>query len=210
MNFKIFDVKINFSFYFAFIFIFLIMTSQTELILALFVSLCHELGHILAMYIFKVSIFKINITPCSVDIIHNSPVISYKKEIVILLSGPISNFFLSILFFYMNVFYNQNFLRILYYQNIIIGTINLLPISSLDGGMLFSIFLRKYFSEKVSNQLSFVVSIIFIIPIMCSGFLILIRSNFNVSGVLLSIYLSYLLIFQKWDNKRYNSYLTEK
>ena len=81
---------------------------------------------------------------------------------------------------------------------------NLLPISSLDGGRLFLIFLRKYFSEKISNQLSFIVSVIFIIPIMCSGFLILVRSKFNVSVLILSIYISCFLIFQKWDNKKYN------
>ena len=100
MNFRIFNTTIELSFYFTFIFIFLVITSQLELILALFVSLCHEFGHLFFMNFFKISISKIKINPYSIDIVHNLPLISYKKEAIILLSGPMSNFFLSILFFF--------------------------------------------------------------------------------------------------------------
>ena len=184
--------------------IFLILNSQFELILALSLSLFHEIGHIISIKLFKISIMQIKITPFSFDILYDHSLVSYKKEIIILLCGPIFNLFLSILFFLLNIIYNQYLLKLLFYQNIIIGFTNLFPISSLDGGRLLLILLYKNFSERTSNQLSFIVSIIFIIPIMCSGFLILIKSNFNMSALLLSIYLSYFLIFQKWDNKKYN------
>ena len=81
-------------------------------------------------------------------------------------------------------------------QSFLIGIVNLFPIFSLDGGKIFLIFLRNFFSDIKSEKILFLVSILFIIPMMSFGFYTFLRS-FNFSILVLSIYLSSFLIIRE-------------
>ena len=200
IEFKIFRIHINIDFYFIIMCFILLLGSLFDFSISIILSIIHELGHILFMKIYKIRINRINITPFSVDIIHNSSFIPYKKEIIILLFGPLINIFLSLLFFVLYTLSpNQNLFKYISIQSLLIGFINLIPISSLDGGRILLIWLKNHFDIEDAEKISFIVSIIFIIPLMTSGFLILFKSNFNISILLLSIYLCYFLILQKWN-----------
>ncbi len=201
-RFKIFGTYISIDFYFISLCVILIIYSKNDFIISFILSSLHEIGHILFMRLYKIPIKEVNITPSSVDIVQETSSLNYKKELYILLAGPIMNLLLFLIFFGIYLYSNVMIFKNIYLQSLLIGFINLIPISTLDGGRIFQIFLKRHFDIREADRISFIVSIIFIIPLMISGFLILIRSNFNISVLLLSLYLCYFLIFQNWDNKR--------
>jgi len=191
---KIFNCNIELSFYFfAICSVFLLLDDKLFLINFL-VILLHEIGHIVAMFISGAKISKIKVNAFSVDIIQDN-CLPYLKEIFIILSGPFLNIILCILteLIYGNLEFEL--LKSFSVQNLIIGFVNLLPISSLDGGRLLITFLEKYFDENVVYKISCVVSIIFIVPIFCLGFCAVIKC-FNFSILILAIYLSSFLIIR--------------
>ncbi len=83
---------------------------------------------------------------------------SYKDEVLIYTSGPISNIILGIFFCLMG---SDELYRELCTINFTLGFINLLPFFPLDGGKIFTSFLtRKYSYKKVYKTMLFI-SIIF-------------------------------------------------
>lgn len=150
----------------------------------------------IAMFICNINILKIKINAFSVDMIqdncHNLP---YSKEVFIILSGPVLNIILYALFEFAYYILKIEFLNLFSIQNFIVGFINLLPISSLDGGRVLLILLEKKIDYYTSYKISCIVSVIFIIPIFLLGFCAVLR-NFNFSILILAIYLSSLIIIR--------------
>lgn len=202
VKFKLFGTYISLDFYFVSLCVILIIYSKNDFIISFILSSLHEIGHISLIRLYKIPIKEINITPSSVGIVQETSSLNYKKELYILLAGPLMNLLLFLIF--LGIYFCSNIMlfKNIYLQSLLIGFINLIPISTLDGGRIFHIFLKRHFELQEAERISFIVSIIFIIPLMISGFLILIRSNFNISILLLSLYLCYFLIFQNWDNKK--------
>lgn len=193
---KIFNQNIELSFYFvAVCSVFLLLESKIFLI-TFIVSLLHECGHIIAILMSNINISKIKINAFSVDMVqnncHNLP---YSKEIFIILSGPVLNIILCILSEFAYSILKIEFLKLFSIQNFIVGILNLLPISSLDGGRILLILLEKQFDEYTSYRMSCIVSVIFIIPIFLLGFCAVLR-NFNFSILILAIYLSSFIIIR--------------
>ena len=201
IRFKVFGTYMSLDFYFISLCVILIIYSKIDFMISFILSALHEIGHIFFIIMYRIPIKEINITPYSVDIIQETSSLSYKKEFSILLAGPLMNFLLFMIFFFIYLCSNLIIFKDIYLQSLLIGLINLIPISTLDGGRILQIFLKKRFGVREADKISFIVSIIFIISLMISGFLVLIRSNFNISILFLSLYLCYFLISQKWNDK---------
>lgn len=165
---------------------------------ALFLSLVHELGHIFLLLLCNTRIIEININVFSVDIVKDeSFYLPYTKEIVIIMAGPLFNMIFALIFGIIYNFSKLEILKILSVQSFLIGLVNFIPISSLDGGQIFSIFLRRFFDDFRTKQISFVVSVMFIIPMMTLGFYMFIKSGINISMIVLAIYLSSFLVMRE-------------
>ncbi|MBR0423474.1 MAG: site-2 protease family protein [Clostridia bacterium] len=154
-------------------------------------ALVHEIGHILAMMLFKVKIEKIKFGFINIDLVSSGSdkIIKDKINIIILLSGFFANM-LFFWFFYICFFYIGE--KMYYFwsmQNLFIGILNLLPIDSLDGGKILRIILNKYFDfflvEKILKYTSFII----LIPLFLIGVCVLFYSWCNFSLVILAIYL---------------------
>ena len=154
-------------------------------------ALAHEIGHILAMILFKVKIEKIKFGLVNIDLFQNNSdkLINDKVNIIVLLSGSFFNLLLY-LFFYFYFFYSGE--KIYYFlslQNLFLGVLNLLPIDSLDGGKILKIILSKYFDfflvEKILKYISFLI----LIPLFFLGICVLFYSGCNFSLVILALYL---------------------
>lgn len=170
------------------------MLDDQLFLITLLVSFLHECGHIIAMFIVGANISKIRVNAFSVDIVQDN-CLPYLKEIFIILNGPVLNIILCILAELICAVSGVRFLKSFSVQNFVIGLVNLLPISSLDGGRALIMFLEKYFDENVVYKVSCIVSVIFIIPIFCLGFCAVIK-YFNFSILILAIYLSSFLIMR--------------
>lgn len=183
------------------IFLFLILfylTKQIEIyaILMLF-AIIHEMGHLLAGLLLGMRPDKLNIIPYGISIsfkliprdynhkIKNGNILEIKK-IFVALAGPITNLFIIILAFKINLGLFTNLIII--YCNLLIMIFNLLPIYPLDGGRIIKsilhIFVGKKRAEQYINNISFV--ILMLITIFAS---IAVYKLENISIFLIVIFL---------------------
>ena len=135
-----------------------------EYILMFLILVLHELSHLVAISYEKIEISYIKLEPFGItvrlkDRIFKSP----KKEIVMALAGPLSNF----LFAYTGYVIDFEKLSFFVYSNLSMGIFNLLPAYPLDGGrILKAILLGKYGylkSYKFVLNLTKIISVVFII-----------------------------------------------
>ena len=167
-------------------------------LMSLLLSFLHEIGHIMSILYCKRRISKITVTAFSIDIIQNNlSDLPYKKEVLILLSGPGMNLIFFAVFLTLNVVLKSIFFKNLAIQNLLIGLINLFPVSSLDGGQLLLIFLKRHFNDFQAQKIAFVISLIFIFPMMIIGFQTVLKSKLNFSILMLAIYLSSFLVVRE-------------
>lgn len=194
-NVKHVNIKLKFMF-FAVITIFLIVDKQGFTVLTLLASLTHELGHLFALIALgnkpKELVFEI----VGIRLVKQNKFISYNKEILILFAGPLTNI---IIFFVLYFFFKDNYYcNIFSLTNLFIGIFNLLPVGNLDGGQILNLALKKSCELYTSNLLVIVISIIVIIPvILFSLYLLIFKNNFTLT--ITSVYLLFMLIFNKYD-----------
>lgn len=159
-------------------------------------SLMHELGHIIAVKAKKCSIDRIKLGCVNADIFLNGG--NLTDKIIILFSGSMMNFFIAVIFKIMcSVYYDVNIFQTIYLQNLCIGILNLLPISTLDGGCIFLSLLNEKIDSIVALRVYNIVSFIFLIPLFCIGMWILITSEYNFSLILLVTYLISCILLKK-------------
>ena len=163
MRFKI-DLKI---------FLFLILfyfTKQVETYVVIMVfAIIHELGHLVAG-------LALGMVPESIKLMPYGLSISFKlipkdynkkigtgnlleiKKIIVAIAGPLTNFFIILIIFYLKIDLISNL--IIVYANLLIITFNLIPIYPLDGGRILKgtlhMLVGKKFSEKYINNISFI------------------------------------------------------
>lgn len=147
------------------------------------------------MLICKKNLSFVKINAFSVDIIQKDLLLSYSQELFILTCGPVLNIIFYIIFQAIYSIIKIEILESFAVQNLLIGIMNLLPISSLDGGQILSIVLKKFFDDEKSYRISCIVSVVFIIPLISFGFYLFLQS-FNISIFILMIYLSSFLIIR--------------
>lgn len=163
MRFKI-DLKI---------FLFLILfyfTKQVETYVVIMVfAIIHELGHLVAG-------LALGMVPESIKLMPYGLSISFKlipkdynkkigtgnlleiKKIIVAIAGPLTNFFIILIIFYLKIDLISNL--IIVYANLLIITFNLIPIYPLDGGRILKgilhMLLGKKEAEKYINNISFI------------------------------------------------------
>lgn len=151
------DLKI-----FAIILLFLI-TNQIEIyILMMLFILIHELSHLICGICMGFSAKQMKIMPLGVSIYFKTLPKDYNKKVyktnllnikklIIAIAGPVSNFIIAIIAYFMKS-------EVITYINILIGTINLVPIYPLDGGRILKYILNLRLNrnkvEEIINNIS--------------------------------------------------------
>lgn len=160
-------------------------------------SLIHEIGHLIAVFLCGETPELIRFGAFGMTIVRKNDITQdYKKEFITALSGPMMNFLCSGIFclFYL-VFGNSLFLS-LSIINIIIGGFNIMPIFLLDGGRALESLLKSKYSEEKSERVMKRVSLMFLIPMIFFGLLILIKSKYNFTFLAIGIYLTVMLFIK--------------
>lgn len=124
--------------------------------------LFHEMGHIIAAYLFKYNIKKIIIYPYGGLIKFNNIInTSIYKDLVVSISGVLMQI---IYFGLIYILYSNGIIReyiynlfMLYHESMLI--FNLLPIIPLDGFKIINLLLSKIFNFNISNYLSVFISL---------------------------------------------------
>ena len=192
MIFNIYGVKVEITFWFvAFITFIISLNAPSNVFVTVISSLLHEMGHLLIMTSVgnKPQAVRFEIT--GMNIIRQPDYkISTKNEILISLGGPFINLIcFSISVIILCIYQNDNVLTF-GCINLILMIFNLLPIKKLDGGMaLYYALSQKYDNITCSKVLKFT-SIFFITLIYIWGIYAFVSSKYNISLLIIAIFLT--------------------
>ena len=167
----------------------LLCDTKHTFILCMISSVLHESGHIFTMKRFKAKVSSVCINVGDIRIVADCSKLGLYEDIAVSLSGVAVNFLLSALsLIFYQVFKSDIFMNILG-VNLCIGLFNLLPIRYLDGGQVFENLLSVFLTQKNTDRILNIVSVIFLIPILVVGFIFVLRAEYNFSLLLAVCYL---------------------
>ena len=191
MSFNLFGIKIEITFLFMALISFVIsLEAPSNVIMTIVSSMLHEMGHLVIMLILKYKPKKVRFELTGINIIRNQETeISTKSEIWISLGGPLMNFIIVIICCAILCVYNDNSILTLACVNLILMIFNLLPIKKLDGGMVLYHSLSRKYDLNFSYLILKITSIVFISLIFIWGIYIFIVSRYNISLIIIAIFL---------------------
>ncbi len=187
-------IEINLKIVFAII-LFLIFKNLNIYLVFLFFVLIHEIAHLIVGLMIGGKAEKMYITPFGVSLeIYSYGKSSSLNKILFYLSGPLINFILAIIFFYLKS--DINLKEEIIYTNIAICFFNLLPILPLDGGKILKEIFNILFKSEKANEIIIVFSKVFL-GIISLIYSILIIKVKNIYILTLLIYLWYLFLIEE-------------
>lgn len=204
MRFKV-DLKI-----FIFLILFFLTKQIYMYVTIMFFAIIHELGHLTTGIILGMKPEKIEIMPYGVSISFKLNMDDYNKKlnkgnmleikkIIVALAGPVTNLFIILITYILNL--DMFVTSIIIYTNILLIIFNLLPIYPLDGGRILKgtlhIIFGKRKSERYINNISFISVIL--LTLVSS---ILIYSLKNIAIFLIILFLWCVFIKQDIIFKR--------
>lgn len=204
MRFKV-DLKI-----FIFLILFFLTKQIYTYVTIMFFAIIHELGHLVTGLILGMKPEKIEIIPYGVSISFKLNMDDYNKKlnrgnilelkkIIVALAGPVTNLFIILITYILNI--DMFSTSIIIYTNILLIIFNLLPIYPLDGGRILKSTLHIIFgkrkSERYINNISFISVIV--LTLISS---ILIYSLKNIAIFLIILFLWCVFIKQDIVFKR--------
>jgi len=155
-------------------------------LLSLVAMFAHESAHIVAVYICKRKIKKITFMPFGVDICIDGELLSYKQTLFVSLSGITINLILAAISF---IFMDNIYMLFFGLCNLSLFALNIMPIKSLDGGIALECLLLMYISPEKVNKIITVISFLALVLLLCFSWYILVISGYNLSLVLICVYL---------------------
>lgn len=198
MKLRIADIDFEITFLFTALIAFIIsLNSPFNVLVTIFSSLLHEMGHILAMSVSGNKPLSVRFEITGMNIKHQPSVkISTQNEILIALGGPASNAVLLLISCVFLCFFENEKLFTVACVNLILMTFNLLPIKRLDGGMALYFLLSRKLDAHICSKILKITSIIFIIVLFIWGVYVFISTNYNISVIIIAIFLT-LSLFDK-------------
>ena len=199
MKLNTFGIEIYLSFTVVALFsIFVLFDKSGNLICCFISAFCHEAGHIFTMCRLNLKPEKIKISLFDIKILDkNRNLCSYNENLAVVLSGSAANFLLFIIAGILFLFIKAEILLRFSAVNLFTGMFNLLPVSNLDGGQALYLLLIRRFSEKTTDRIIDFLTVLLILPTAVIGFIVLFRSEYNFSLLLISVYLLSALILRK-------------
>lgn len=185
-------LTIRFSFFalLAFCCLFAGASSSAFLLLAV---LLHETAHLLVMCLFHDPPQSVSLSAlgCHMILFEGKPM-SYGKNVLVSLAGPFVNL---LSFGVIALFDRQNHIFAL--ASLALGIFHCLPIEPLDGGLALRAFLSSFLETEKAEKMTFFISLVLLFPLALLGFLILLRTRYNFSLLLMSLYLMFYLVLKR-------------
>lgn len=168
-------------------------------IAGVFAAIIHECGHLAAMAGMGGMPKQVTFGMFNIDIVDKKrEERSYRQDVIILLAGAGANL-IAALFLWLGegAFLQIPGLWAAITANLMIGIFNLLPIESLDGGQILYALLSVKFTQRKAGIAVQMISFCILLPMAIVGFLVLLRSKYNFSLLLISCYLMGLLLLKR-------------
>lgn len=177
---KGFDINIRFSAILLASFI-VISNYMTGYLLCFISVIIHEFGHLAAMRAFGLCIEGISVSAFDIRIIGRRSLVPVVADVVISLSGPVTNLLVFVIFLYINPDFA--------YINLFIGLFNILPASSLDGGQALYLILLSFTDANRASVVIDVITVIISVPLFAAGIYVLLQTRYNFSLLFIGLYL---------------------
>ena len=192
MEFRLFNTKISITFLFASsVALALVLDRTNTAVFALVASVLHECGHLIALKIVRCSVNGIVFMSAGARI--DAPdrnKISYVKEALVLLSGPMANILTFLVIWTLPVGEGGKYFAAV---SLVVGSFNLLPIDVLDGGQLMSVALLSVMPYRSARIFVRIISIITVAIICVFALIMTANERNNFSLLILSVYLLSLI-----------------
>ena len=187
MSFTVKGVRLSVSFYFAAVLaLMLSLRAPGEVLLALFSSVLHECGHLAAMIACKNEIKAVRLEITGMNIIRNeSDFLSFRQEIFIALSGPLTNAGIFLLCGVLYWIFQKNIFLTAACINLLLAVFNLLPVKRLDGGMALYFLLSLRFSQAFKIS-----SVMVLAPVYLWGIYVFLAGNKNFTVIIIAVFLT--------------------
>ena len=199
MQFKFGNTRIIISFTFFALIIILISLNKTEFLYSTIIfAILHEIGHLLALKHFKISIeeFKVSLFGGNIKILNNNK-IQYYQNAIISFCGPLVNLFFFVLFYLLNIFLENKFINEIYVINLVLAAFNLLPFYNFDGGKILASILMNFLQEKTVNYIIIITSFIILIPFTYLAVYIFMLDSKNFYLLVSAVLMLLTIIFKK-------------
>ena len=158
----------------------LLLDKEGRLVCCFLAAILHECGHLVMLLCFRCHIKSVALRLFDVKIVSDQPK-NVKEDVLITAAGVTANFLFAAVC--------CPFSKKLCIANCVIGCFNLLPMESLDGGRMLSLWLSRKFSDITVGRVLKILTFIFLTPIFCCGIFVLLRTKYNYSLLAVSLYL---------------------
>lgn len=197
----IMKIEINLKIILLMILVFFLNKIEIYILFILFIII-HELFHMIVGMILGFSPKLLTLNPLGVSIeFYNYDENDKRnrwKRIVTYFAGPLSNFFLAIIFYFINI---NVFLKTkIIYTNLLIGIFNLIPILPLDGGKILKEILRFFYNPKIASIFMINITKVILITITLIYSIAIFKIR-NIVIFLLILYLWYLYVIEERKEK---------
>ena len=129
------------------------LSEQPALIfIAISAAAIHEAGHLLAAKILRIKIKSIRLSILGASIETNFIDLSYKKEAILCLCGPLSNIISAFTMYFGFGTTNQNILFFIT-VSLVLAFLNLLPVKGFDGGRILFALIQHLSTINILNKI---------------------------------------------------------
>lgn len=198
MKLQVKRAQLEISFFFAAgVTLLLILDESGTAAISLAACVLHECGHLLCLGAFgevpqKVSLELFGMRIDRARGIH----LSFSQEMAVALAGPACNLLLALVCLAVAAGGNTKMLTACA-VNLGLAGFNLLPVEPLDGGQALYFALCRRYEEAQAKKLAGVVSVCLVVPLVVAGVALLVKSGYNFTLLVVSVYLFLLLLFKK-------------
>lgn len=165
------------------------ITGQSIVLICLLCTLVHELGHLFMISLLVGKPQKIVLNPFEIQICSDLSKVSRVQDTLIISFGIVFNLLLSFITYILYILTLYDIFLLTCSVSLAIGVLNALPVESFDGGQLIKLILSGFLSEKLTNIILCVTSLIVMIPIIFIGVFVLFVSKYNFSLLFIAIYI---------------------
>ena len=198
MQFYFLKTKVNLSFSFwAVVTLMLMLDRSNTAIITLISAVLHETGHLIMMYAFSAPPEKLTLGFFGMRIDKRESSLSFLKETIVALAGPIVNLIIALVSFVFYKFYcNEQMLKISTI-NLMLGLFNLIPIEPLDGARAIKNTLSMFLDEQCIDKILNSILWFFLILLYWLSIKVINLSGYNFTLLIFCIYISLCIIFKR-------------
>lgn len=173
---------------------FILIDGSWFAVLTVLSALMHELAHIAALKLSGGVPKKLRAGGAGLAL-NTDGCLSYRTDALVAAAGPCMSALICAVFFVISRFYVFNSITVyLTFANFALFALNALPIYPLDGGRVLYSLLCLKLTPRRAGIITRCISFIFLLPLGIISVIILIRTEYNLSLLIICIYIAVLLI----------------